>query len=836
MKKFFSLLIVSSLLLFFSNKLFATHVAGGQVTYKFISSASTTSHTYEVQIILFADCSGAAFSSLATSTYAGLDVFFNSGLQSTQQIPRIYPESDILISPVCATSVNSTTCTSGGTLPGIKKFTYRGNITLNGNGNWRFAFNGNHGSGSAGRSGLANNANSLGTMMVAATLNNTNGQNTSPTFTSDPTPFFCNNQPSSFSLGAVEPDGDNMTYSLERAETNTAGTSFVNYINPYTYTTPLNAQTGTFNFGAATGVTEFTPVIPGSGNYWYGIVVNKVTEKRNGVEVGTAAREMLFVYINNCQNTPPSSPIGTVTNGELMLSSTANSYEFKACEAQQVNFQYTVSPVDANGDNITISSVNIPTGATLNITGNGTQTPSLNFNWNLATVPAGTYQFFITYKDDGCPMSSVKTVTYTIYVQAFNGNFLTNSQPPCKNEMNGKAWINRDTADTALYKYTWMDPAFNVLQQTAGLQSQGDTLSGLLPGAYLVEAENYRGCKRRFTVIVDTPDYQAYFESDSFACINTMVAFNPNFNNADFVEWNWDYGNGTTSTNQVPAVSYTTPGIYTITFVGTTAIGCKDTFSRNITVFDNQHPEFELDKNSICVGEGVNITTSLGDQPRGIKWNFGDGGSLSTGNVSNMNYAFPKAGTYTVGMTVSYIKCPDVTFNRTVVVNDYPKVNLGDDDKLCYQGEPILLKNLETNQNNDRFLWNTGEKTSTILAKHDGQYSLTLTRNECSTTDTVNIAKDCYVDFPNAFVPGSGDVTGYFFPRQLLSQGASKFEMTVFNRWGQVVFKTNKTDGRGWDGTLNGKAQPAGVYVYQIDITFNNGKSEKYQGNVTLMR
>ncbi|HTO15851.1 MAG TPA: hypothetical protein VLZ83_08770, partial [Edaphocola sp.] len=114
MKKFLSLCIVSLIILFLStNKTYASHVAGGQVTYKYISSASATSHTYEVQIILFADCSGAAFSSFGTSTYAGLTVFFNNQQQNVLQIPRVYAESDILISPVCPTSINSTTCTSG---------------------------------------------------------------------------------------------------------------------------------------------------------------------------------------------------------------------------------------------------------------------------------------------------------------------------------------------------------------------------------------------------------------------------------------------------------------------------------------------------------------------------------------------------------------------------------------------------------------------------------------------------------------------------------------------------------------------------------------------------
>lgn len=60
--------------------------------------------------------------------------------------------------------------------------------------------------------------------------------------------------------------------------------------------------------------------------------------------------------------------------------------------------------------------------------------------------------------------------------------------------------------------------------------------------------------------------------------------------------------------------------------------------------------------------------------------------------------------------------------------------------------------------------------------------------------------------------------------------------MQIHNRWGQVVFETSNIDGRGWDGRFNGKEQPQGVYVYQIEITLENGRHETYQGNVTLLR
>ncbi len=60
--------------------------------------------------------------------------------------------------------------------------------------------------------------------------------------------------------------------------------------------------------------------------------------------------------------------------------------------------------------------------------------------------------------------------------------------------------------------------------------------------------------------------------------------------------------------------------------------------------------------------------------------------------------------------------------------------------------------------------------------------------------------------------------------------------MTIVNRWGQKVFETTNTDGRGWDGKFNEKVQPMGVYIYQIHVVLKNGRTEDYTGNVTLVR
>lgn len=834
MKKFIYLLLV--LLTFTTGQLFASHVAGGQITYKFIST-SGTNHTYEVEIVLFGDCAGIISSTLDPSTGAGLRIY-NSGTQTlATYLPKIPAESGVLISPVCPTAINNTTCSSGGTIVGIKKYTYRGNVVINGtSANWRFVSDGTiiPSATTNIRSVLADNVvnPSATTMYLEATLNNLNGQNSTPIFTSDPTPFYCVNIASSFGLGAVESDGDAMSYSLEPAMTNLAGTTFLAYQPGYSAVNPLNVTAGSFTYSTTSGVADFIP----AASPWEGIVVNKVHEMRGGVVVGTAMREMMFVFISNCTNTAPSTPVANVNNGELLPGGTSNNVEFRVCEAQQVNFNFEISPVDPQGDNITITSTNIPAGATFNVTNNNTPSPTASFDWDLSIVPAGTYQFYITFKDDGCPLSSVKTVSYTVHVQEFSGNFTTGYQQNCREMANGFAWIKPSPTDTAKYIYTWTDPAFNVLQTTSTLQNHADTLFNLTPGVYLVEAENYRGCKRRFTIMIDSPTYKAYFEADSIICVNRTVTFNPLYNNSDFTSWSWDFGNGTTSTDQEPTVQYPVAGEYTIKLKATTDIGCVDSFEQRIVVDSIMRPEFDLARYDICVGSKVDIAAQYGINATKVQWTFGDGGTLATSPVTVLDYAYPNPGTYNINMKVSYRTCPDVIFTRSVTVNEHPKVFLGYDTALCYQGTPIELKNVHAGITGDRYSWNTGETTPSMYAKHHGVYALTVTRSDCSTTDSVTINKDCYIDIPNAFVPGSGDQTGYFLPRSILSKGVTKFDMTVFNRWGEQVFFTANTNGRGWDGNLNGQAQPAGVYVYQINVTYQNGKSDKYQGNVTLMR
>jgi gliding motility-associated-like protein len=66
---------------------------------------------------------------------------------------------------------------------------------------------------------------------------------------------------------------------------------------------------------------------------------------------------------------------------------------------------------------------------------------------------------------------------------------------------------------------------------------------------------------------------------------------------------------------------------------------------------------------------------------------------------------------------------------------------------------------------------------------------------------------------PNAFTP-DGDGKNDCFGLQALGF-VSDFNLSIYNRWGQMIFHTNKSSGC-WDGTYKGIKQNSGIYIFQV--------------------
>ena len=203
-----------------------------------------------------------------------------------------------------------------------------------------------------------------------------------------------------------------------------------------------------------------------------------------------------------------------------------------------------------------------------------------------------------------------------------------------------------------------------------------------------------------------------------------------------------------------------------------------------------------------------------------------------------MLHSFDSAGVHNIKLTAHYRLCPDTSFYRYRYGASLPShINLGPDTAICPGAPGIpLYDHLNSGATGLTYTWNTGASGSGITALVPGTYSATVSQFGCATTDTVEVLNDCYINIPNIFTPNGDGANDYFFPRQFLSSSVVAFKMDIYNRWGELIYSTTRTDGRGWDGAFNNKPQPDGVYIYSIDAVFENGKKEHHHGNVTLLR
>lgn len=86
---------------------------------------------------------------------------------------------------------------------------------------------------------------------------------------------------------------------------------------------------------------------------------------------------------------------------------------------------------------------------------------------------------------------------------------------------------------------------------------------------------------------------------------------------------------------------------------------------------------------------------------------------------------------------------------------------------------------------------------------------------------------------PTAFTPNNDGRNEIVRPVLVGMQTLNYFR--VYNRWGQMVFSTSEI-GKGWDGTLAGKPQPSGTYVFAAQAIDYTGKVTFRKGTVVLIR
>jgi gliding motility-associated-like protein len=85
---------------------------------------------------------------------------------------------------------------------------------------------------------------------------------------------------------------------------------------------------------------------------------------------------------------------------------------------------------------------------------------------------------------------------------------------------------------------------------------------------------------------------------------------------------------------------------------------------------------------------------------------------------------------------------------------------------------------------------------------------------------------------PNAFTPTQGD-NKTFVPK---FKGIAQLELSVFNQWGELIYRSSELKNGGWDGTVSGVLQEAGFYFYGLVGQASDGEKVELTGKFRLIR
>ncbi|MBK8427833.1 MAG: gliding motility-associated C-terminal domain-containing protein [Lewinellaceae bacterium] len=291
-------------------------------------------------------------------------------------------------------------------------------------------------------------------------------------------------------------------------------------------------------------------------------------------------------------------------------------------------------------------------------------------------------------------------------------------------------------------------------------------------------------------------------------------------------EWSFEGGlparaTGATAYN----IRFNQAGTYTVRHIFTVA-GCRDTAFARITV--TPPPVLDLGSDTtLCPGD--TILFHAGMQASGtFLWNTGDSSAWISVSVP---------GFYAVTLTQS----GSCTTTDAVDVRFFSAadVSLGPDTILCPETS-IRLSAPETAAG-QTLTWSTGASGTTLDVLTPGLYALQLSTFGCVFSDTILVqasdCSECRVYAPNVFAPESAGQGRRFqlFPSCPLLAGRWR----IYDRWGNLLFESSDLNA-GWDGRLNGKTLPPGVYLYDADLQLAPVQRpvewRKVSGSVALLR
>ena len=810
----------------------ATHIVGGEMGYKYLGN-----NQYRIRLDLYIDCQNGNPSAIQSDATAYIGVFNGQ----TRNMIGGYPKQVNRQGPKRVVKTNYN-CIVQAPNACVDQYWYEVTFTLPPiTGGYYISFQ------RCCRNGSINNlvdpggtgANYWTLIPDARTLSNKK-ENNSAVFKELPPNFLCTNTPLKFDHSAIDDDGDSLVYELFRPYT--GGTtnaprpdqgangdlqmppfSQITWGAGYIDTNPINGNPP-LQIDSKTGYLTLTPTK--TGQFVVGILVK---EYRNGQLIGTTRRDYQF----NVQ----SCVIDVVASYFVPTFICGYQYKFqnKSTSAQRYHWDFGIDSLKTDTSNLPSPTFTFPHAGKFKVKLYAYKNKCLDSFLAYVTVieplkpklpadtiicPGGSVKLKSNIKAEAYKWSTGQT-TDSIITKLEGWVYLDVYSKICYWRDSMKITIDRaivnalgdtticsnDPINRDIYgapgmaKYTWSNGA------TTRITTVKKT------GKYYLIGETVNKCKSIDSVTVSQYSPVKVVVGDTTVCPSVVVTFDSKINTGGNTSVVWSDGASGRTAN------ISSPGLYWVK-VTVGLCSTRDTFK-----LTNFPYEFKMGNDlRYCEKIDTTLTITLPNVTQ-VVWN-----KEITGPV----FRLTAPGKVVVELHNSY-GCPEKD-SIDVKLFPNPIVDLGPDTSLCLSETPTL----DAGPGMISYLWNTGATSQKIIGYDSGLYWVKVKDPEgCVNRDSVNLnkRKDAFpsiIFMPNAFTP-NGDGRNDMYPMNQYMVKGSLYNVKLFNRWGEKIAEFTNPD-MNWDGNINGKPAPEGVYIFMAYWIGCDNEKRSLQGNFTLLR
>lgn len=460
---------------------------------------------------------------------------------------------------------------------------------------------------------------------------------------------------------------------------------------------------------------------------------------------------------------------------------------------------------------------------------------------------AGTYDAtLMVYDNFGCGDTLVQPVT--VHYLPVAGFSSTEVCMGVSTQYTSTSTVN-NSSTLSFYSWDFGDGGTSLLQNP----SHNYSAAGTFPISLIVTTNNGCADTTAGSVIVHPLPDAAF--SASNVCDGSFVIFNNQSAVAapDVLQTAlWKFGDGVTVSNNNASYLYTTPGAYDAKLVVSTSFGCSDSLTRTIVVNPKPVVNFSASDTTgcapLCISFQNSSAVSSGNMVQS-SWDFGDATPVTVSqDVFHCyeNSSPTEIAVFTASLTVVSDSGCITSLSKPNYITVYPNPisSFSVSPAITTILDPVItLENLSVG--GDVYYWAWEDTSSTdflagpLTYKDTGTYQvmlITTTQYNCKDTSyqTILVEPDFAFYVPNAFTPNDDGINDTFTGRGIFIKD---FEMFIFDRWGNMVYKTDDIN-KPWDGKANDGNEFAqmDVYVYLIKVSDLKSTNYNFRGTVTLVR